>query len=151
SSYSISCGLAFGAAISFTPFIGLHLALSMGLTWLFRGNVVAAAIGTLVGNPWTFPFIWVAIYETGLLLLGEGGHQNITEVLSNFNLLDDPYGSIKPVFLPLLLGSIPYVIISWAAVYFSAKEFIEIRQTRRANKRAKQAHPLRRQDHDQKA
>ncbi len=151
SSYSIACGLACGAAVSFTPFIGLHLAISMGLTWLLRANVVAAAIGTLVGNPWTFPFIWVATYETGVLILGGDKTLDINEVLQNFNLFSDPYGSLEPVFLPLILGSIPYVILSWAAVYFSAREFIEIRKARRATQRAKKAHPIRRHDNDEKA
>ena len=68
SSYSIACGLAFGAAVSFTPFIGLHFLISMGLAWVFRANVIAAAIGTVVGNPWTFPFIWLATYQTGILI-----------------------------------------------------------------------------------
>ncbi|MHA1544534.1 MAG: DUF2062 domain-containing protein [Alphaproteobacteria bacterium] len=138
SSYSIACGLAFGAAVSFTPFIGLHFLISMGLAWLFRANVIAAAIGTVVGNPWTFPFIWVATYQTGSLILGAEGSLDITEVLRNFKLFDDPYGSLKPVFLPLILGSIPYVLISWAAVFFPAREFIEIRKARRAKKKAKQ-------------
>jgi uncharacterized protein (DUF2062 family) len=66
----IACGFACGAAISFTPFIGLHIALSMLLAWLLRGNLIAAAVGTVVGNPWTFPFIWLATYKVGQMLLG---------------------------------------------------------------------------------
>ena len=30
-----------------------------------------SAIGTAVGNPWTFPFIWAAIYRTGAFILGD--------------------------------------------------------------------------------
>lgn len=151
SSHSIACGLAWGAAISFTPFIGFHFMLSIAFAWMTRGHWAAAAIGTAVGNPWTFPFIWVAIYETGVLLLGTGDSQDIITILSNFNLMENPYETLKPVFLPLILGSIPYVIITWAIVYFPARNFIDIRKARRARKKAKRAHALRRHEHDQKA
>ncbi len=131
SSYSIACGLACGAAVSFTPLIGLHFVVSMAAAWMFRANVVAAAIGTVVGNPWTFPFIWVATYETGILLLGADKTVDINVVLENFNLFQDPYGSLKPVIWPLIIGCIPYVIVSWMAVFFPARKFIEIRKARR--------------------
>ncbi len=41
-----------------------------------RGNFVAVVVGTLVGNPWTFPFLWVAAYEVGHFLLG-GTHTGV--------------------------------------------------------------------------
>ena len=55
STYAISAGIAFGASISFTPFVGLHFILAGLLAWVFRANIIASAIGTIVGNPWTFP------------------------------------------------------------------------------------------------
>lgn len=128
SSYSIAAGLACGAAISFTPLIGLHLALSMGIAWAIRANVVAAAIGTLIGNPWTFPFIWVSTYETGVLMLGGDHTIDITAFMQELNIFHHPYDSLKPVLLPLLLGSLPYIFFSWIAVYFPSKRFIEVRQ-----------------------
>ena len=75
SPYSIAAGFACGAAISFTPFVGLHLAGGALFAWLIRGNLVASWIGTLVGNPWTFPFIWVGIYRLGLMM-GAGDSRN---------------------------------------------------------------------------
>ena len=63
--YTLAAGFAFGAAASFTPFIGLHFILGGVLAWIIRANFLSSAIGTAVGNPWTFPFIWVGIYEFG--------------------------------------------------------------------------------------
>ena len=60
--YSIATGFACGVAISFTPFIGFHMILAALTAWLIRGNIIASAIGTIVGNPWTFPFIWLAVF-----------------------------------------------------------------------------------------
>src|SRR5918994_7101736 len=62
--HSIAAGFACGTAISFTPFIGLHTLLSVLLSFLLRGNYLAAVVGTLVGNPWTFPVIWLMSYSS---------------------------------------------------------------------------------------
>ena len=51
---SIARGIACGAAVSFTPFVGLHFILAFAMAWLIGGNLLAAAIGTIVGNPLTF-------------------------------------------------------------------------------------------------
>lgn len=140
---NIAAGLAFGAAISFTPFIGLHLAVSIGVAWLLRANLVAAAIGTLVGNPWTFPFIWLLTYKTGVAILGLEGGINISEFMAGFNLFENPYDYLKPVLTPLLLGSVPYILGVWVLVYFPTKRLIEIKRQRRKwkEKMAKTAKP----------
>lgn len=70
---SIAAGLACGVAISFTPFIGFHFLLAALLSWIIGGNLLASAIGTAAGNPWTFPFIWAWIYTAGHWILGTGG------------------------------------------------------------------------------
>ena len=59
SGQAIAGGFAWGAAMSFTPFIGLHILLSAIGAWVSRCSIVAAVLGTIVGNPWTFPFIWI--------------------------------------------------------------------------------------------
>ena len=137
SSSSIAAGLACGAAVSFTPLIGLHLALSMGIAWAIRANVVAAAIGTLIGNPWTFPLIWLATYKTGMVLLGGESSVDITQFLKDFNIFENPYQSLKPVLAPLLLGSIPYMTLVWIAVYFPVRKLMETRKQKRKTRKEK--------------
>ena len=51
--------------VSFSPFIGFHFLLAILFAYLLRGNLIAALIGTFVGNPFTFPFIWIFIYKVG--------------------------------------------------------------------------------------
>ena len=48
--YRIAAGFACGAAVSFTPFIGLHFLLAVLLALAVRGILVASAIGTVVVN-----------------------------------------------------------------------------------------------------
>jgi uncharacterized protein (DUF2062 family) len=58
SSYAISAGFACGSMVSFTPLIGFHFVLAVMFAYLLRANYIAALIGTIVGNPISFPFIW---------------------------------------------------------------------------------------------
>ena len=57
--------MAWGVAVSFTPLLGFHLIICYLGTWLMRGNLIAATVGTIVGNPWTFPFIFYLDYKIG--------------------------------------------------------------------------------------
>ena len=61
----------------------------MGIAYIVRANIVAAAIGTVAGNPWTFPFIWLWTYWLGRKILGGWGNpvdlsSNATRVIRNF-------------------------------------------------------------------
>ena len=67
-SYSISAGFACGSMVSFTPLLGFHFLLAIVISFLIRGNVIAALIGTFIGNPLTFPFIWSLIYNIGIFI-----------------------------------------------------------------------------------
>ena len=50
SPYSIAMGCAAGAFASFTPLMGFHIILSGAIAWCLRGNLIAAAIGTIMGT-----------------------------------------------------------------------------------------------------
>lgn len=71
--HRIALGFACGVMVSFTPFFGLHLAGSVALAWLLGGNMIAALIGQVVGNPVTLPFIALVSMSLGRRILGEPG------------------------------------------------------------------------------
>lgn len=68
SPHAIAVGVAAGAASSLTPFFGLHIVLAVLLASAFSGNLVAAAITTVLANPVTIPVILTASYEVGTML-----------------------------------------------------------------------------------
>ena len=129
SSASIAVGLACGVAVSFTPFLGFHLLLGAMLAYLMRGNMIASGIGTIVGNPWTFPFIWVWIYQLGIWM-GVGGLQNNMAELEFTALFGNIFSTVLaldmnyllevawPVIGPMLAGAIPTALASWLMFYF---------------------------------
>ena len=130
SPYSIAAGLACGVAVSFTPFIGLHFVLGAVIAWLIGGNLIASAIGTAVGNPWTFPFIWWGTLQLGELILGSSRAANIPENISLHYIFDHPWA----VLLPMTVGGLLVAVTIWIVVYFSASYFVERYQRIRAER-----------------
>lgn len=138
SPYAIASGAACGVAISFTPFVGLHLVLAMLWALLVRGSVLAAAVGTIIGNPWTFPFIWLAIFYTGRLFLGLENinvppvdfvpfFQKAFRALMHFDF-DLFFQDIWPILKPMIIGCIPYVSVVWLLTYVLLRRMLEKRR-----------------------
>ena len=113
--YAIAMGAAVGAFVSFTPFIGFHLLMGFAVSWLLRGKLIAAALGTFIGNPLTFPAIWAGTYELGRLMQGKGGAapERLADAVSQA-----PVGRIMPLIEPMLLGSVPLGLAVGCIVYF---------------------------------
>lgn len=129
--YSIAAGFAAGVAMSMTPFVGLHFVFSALLAWALGANIIASALGTFIGNPWTFPFIWVWIYFLGNAILGGGGGGTLPDELSLGYLIDNPFR----VLFPMAIGSVPTAIVAWFAVYFPVRGIVSAFQTRRRLRR----------------
>ena len=135
---ALSLGLATGIAVSFTPFIGLHALLAIFISWVIGGSMAAALIGTLFGNPWTFPFIWYFTFEIGqfinygfLSYKEEFSFKIIKKeistllviikniiVFANLPELEENVEKLKLIPF-MVVGSIPLVFISWILSYFS--------------------------------
>lgn len=139
--YSLAAGFAFGAAVSFTPFVGLHFIFGGLLAWIFRANILASAIGTAVGNPWTFPFIWAATYHLGYWILGiDGSRDNRfsagTMDMFFHNLMKNGWQSVTDIFLnvifPMMVGSVPVFIVVWIVFYYPLNILIRNFHLRRA-------------------
>ena len=139
----IAAGFACGAAISFTPFVGFHMILAAATAFLLRGNIIASAVGTVVGNPWTFPFIWISVLYTGRLMLGETGagkiefahvfeksfHALMTLDFSSFGK------DVWPVLKPMIAGCVPYYVLVWLVSYYLVKKALDkVSEHRRKNR-----------------
>ncbi|MDF2094989.1 DUF2062 domain-containing protein [Aquibaculum arenosum] len=119
--YRIAAGFACGAAISFTPLIGMHFFGGALLAMLVRGNVLASALGTAVGNPWTFPFIWAWTFAFGRWLVGHAREiETLPQHLSMRYIFDNP----NEVFFPMLVGSLPTAIVVWFGVFFAVQRLV---------------------------
>ena len=65
----VAAAIALGIGVGFSPFMGVHFLLAIGLAFLFRLNRIDALLGQFAGNPWTLPPVFAAGYALGRLLL----------------------------------------------------------------------------------
>jgi uncharacterized protein (DUF2062 family) len=117
SDYSLAAGFSAGVGMSFTPFIGFHVLLAILLATWIKGNVVVAFIGTIIGNPWTFPFIWALIYWVGTSILGIKAE---TDVLSLSYLLESPGSVLVAMTAGGVLTGLGFGLIAFALSYIFA-------------------------------
>ena len=117
----LAVGFACGSMVSFSPFIGFHFLLAVIFAYIFRGNIVASLIGTFVGNPFTFPFIWIFIYKIGNIFFKND--QNFSLELTFESLFNQGYDILIPMLIGSLIVSIPVWFISYFAVKFLMSSF----------------------------
>ena len=139
SPYSIAAGFACGAAMSFTPYIGFHFFGAALLAWIIGGNLMASAIGTAVGNPWTFPFIWAGIFRLGIWMLGWDLNHALPEDLTLSYIFERP----GAILLPMSVGAVPAVVVVWFATYWPTRELVADYQRLRRQRRERRREVLR--------
>ena len=123
---TIASNLAAGSAMSFTPFFGAHIFGAMGIGWLMAGraNIVAATVGTFVGNPWTFPFLLYVSHYTGVEILNligiEGSKIGFTPDVveeQGDNLFAFVWDNFTDVFVPTAIGGTVLAVLSYPFYY----------------------------------
>lgn len=151
----IARGIAAGIFVSFTPFFGFHFLMAAIVNVFFRGNLLAALLGTFVGNPLTFPFIATVSLEIGAWLTGQRevltfrhvvdafGEASIElwrNVRAIFSAGEPHWGRLAEffdtVFLPYLIGGLIPGAVAAVAGYLVARPLIAVYQRRRRRKLA---------------
>ncbi|MEZ7812177.1 MAG: hypothetical protein ACI9O0_000186 [Paracoccaceae bacterium] len=151
--HRIARGIFAGTFISFTPLFGVHILGAALVAWLVRGNILAAVLGTLIGNPLTFPFIAYGSIKLGHLMLGievpldmraismafanAGG-----ELLANFKTLYMPTYShwdrlwefCKTIYFPYCVGGVLPGIGAGIVMHYVTLPLITAYQKMRAAK-----------------
>ena len=141
SAYSLASGFACGVAVSFTPLIGFHLLIAVGLAYFIRGNIGTALLGTLFGNPWSFPLIFVLLQTIGEGVISYFG----LTVLSISPIKGDVYGQFLAYFIPMALGGVLLFILSWivsfSICYWGIVSWREHRKKKRQKKQQMENEP----------
>lgn len=127
--YAIAAGCAAGVFVSFTPFIGFHVLLTMALAWILGGNIVAGLLSSAVGNPLTFPLIWAGTYEVGQMLLS-GQHQDAPVSLGR-ELAGNSFQHVLPLIKPMMVGALPLGLTAAAIVFVLVHRMVVAYQTAR--------------------
>lgn len=143
STHKIAAGLAVGAAMSFSPLVGLHFLQTAIVCYILRFNILASFIGTAVGNPWTFPFIWWASYTLGSYIFGLFGWSGAADLPDEMTL-GILWEIIKTqpmqIFLPWMLGGYLIGFAVWFPAYFAFYPMVKAGRAARRRVRLKRMH-----------
>ena len=160
SPHRIARGIMAGVFTVFTPFYGLHFFMAAGFALLLRGNVVAALLGTFVGNPLTYVPIGVISLQTGYAILGrptlaedelnrslgrkfvDAGEDFWHNVVSIFSDKTADWTHLilfyHEVFFPYMIGGLlPGIVMALAAYYITLPIITAYQNRRRGLLRAK--------------
>ncbi|MEM6943941.1 MAG: DUF2062 domain-containing protein [Pseudomonadota bacterium] len=167
SPHRIALGFACGALASFTPFFGFHFFVAAGIAWALRANIVASLIGTIVGNPFTFPLISTSALYVGRWVMGRGDDGSDFDAVTD--AFGDAFGAIwstmkswfgfgdsmwdglltffDEVFLPYLIGGVLVGLVTGVIFYIVIGPTVDAYQIRR-RKRLEEAQARRQRDID---
>jgi uncharacterized protein (DUF2062 family) len=124
SPHAIGLGFACGVGVSFTPFVGFHFVMSAVLAYFLRGNLIASAIGTAVGNPLTFPAMWWSAYQVGHLILGTKAGDLVLPGTEGA----PPWYDVLPILQPMLVGAVPLGLAAGFVAYLIVKLIVRTYQ-----------------------
>lgn len=151
SPHKIARGIFAGVFTTFTPFYGLHFILAALLAKAMRGNIFAALLSTLFGNPLTYVPIGIVSMKTGHFLMGTQFDESMNttlvgkftgaasdlrhNVVALFTEDDANWARLSQfnheVFLPYLIGGIIPGIVAGLVAYYLSVPVIAAYQNRR--------------------
>lgn len=117
--YKAAMGAAIGVGVCFTPFLGFHFLMIFVLCRLLRSSFIVGAIFSFLGNPWTFPLIFLWTYEFGHWLLGTDLAQPALQKMPEMNDVFANFGFFFEHYIwPMSVGGVPSGIVVGAVVFF---------------------------------
>jgi hypothetical protein len=123
STRDIAMGLAAGCVVSWTPTWGIQILQCLVFCKITRANFLASVIGTLFGNPWTFPIlIWIS-YIVGAFFLEVTGLEDYFMFLSSDTVVHADIPADRdyhmPAFIPTLVGGYMMAVLTFPLFYYS--------------------------------
>ena len=94
-------GLAIGVFSGCFPFFGFQTLIGVFFAKLAKGNVLLAAIGTWISNPFTYIPLYYLNYKIGSIFFNTSSNK----ILEKSLVIDDLWKQGRLVSLKLLLGS----------------------------------------------
>jgi uncharacterized protein (DUF2062 family) len=143
SPHRIAVGAAAGVFAVFTPFLGVQLILAGIVSWVLRGSIGASLLASFVGNPITYPLIWLATFNIGNSLLGAESSLRIVDLQDKAAALWNALGRLSPegvgvaleglwpLLKPMVIGSLPLGGFAAFATYLGVKKMIEASNARK--------------------
>jgi hypothetical protein len=126
SPHRIALAFGIGIWIAFSPLLGLHTVMALGVAFGFRLSRAALLMGAYVNNPWTIAPLYLAGTAVGCALLGVS-----TERLSSIEW--DHHGvtfyrellvHLRPYLWPYVVGNTVLGVLGGLGGYFALRAFL---------------------------
>ena len=127
--HSVALGFAAGVFSALSPYLGTHMVMAALIAWAIGGSVVAALLGTFVGNPLTYPLFWYSTYQVGNLMLGEPGERQNIDLSGG--IFQSSLDQLWPILKPMTLGCVPVGLALAGLSYILVKPMVEAYKHRR--------------------
>ncbi|HEY3173732.1 MAG TPA: DUF2062 domain-containing protein, partial [Thermoanaerobaculia bacterium] len=151
--------IALGIGVGFSPFLGVHFLIAIGLAFLFRLNRIDALLGQFVGNPWTLPPVYAAGYALGRKLL-RFDRRRVPDLPWDRLLHRDFWHAftgtafhprlacflVGTVVLATLIGLAAYVVVRAVLRLYHRRHPRVAERARRRKRRRRDPHPVRMDD-----
>lgn len=118
SARDIAMGLAFGCVVSWTPTWGLQLVQCYIFSKITRANFPAALIGSVFGNPWTFPIlIWISYIVGNFFMEVTNLHQFFDWIGVQGIAMENQHSPVI-AFIPTLVGGYIMAVLTFPLFYY---------------------------------
>ena len=126
STNQIALGAAIGVFLSIIPTFSLGMFTALFIAWKKKLNLLSTYLGTLIVNPYNFPFVYYINYKVGSFILGSG--QPIS--------LPITFHNIKDIAAQVYLAGILVSTVASVIVYYTLYITISRYRARKKGKRS---------------
>lgn len=105
--HRIALAFAIGVWIAFSPLLGIHTVLALGIAFAFRLSRVAILLGAYINNPWTLAPLYLAgtVVGCGILGVPTEGLAELDWSLKGSEFYAHLMASLRPYLWPFVLGN----------------------------------------------
>lgn len=120
----IATASAIGAVIGFSPYIGFHTVISIGISFVFNLPLYPLIVGAYITNPLTFIPIYTACYKFGELITGQqGSFPSDFSAMSLTTVFATAKSFIVPFFVGAHLLGLIIGVFTYILTYYLVKKY----------------------------
>lgn len=118
STHDIAMGLASGCVVSWTPTFPFQILQCFIFCKVVKANFPAALLGTVFGNPWTFPILFTIAYQVGQYVLNITEFEDFLMMMAGGTEIFAPDSFGVQKFLPTLVGGYILAVVTFPMFYY---------------------------------
>ena len=134
--HRIALAFGIGVFIAFSPLLGIHTAMALGIAFAFRLSRVAMLVGAYINNPWTLVPMYMGgtLLGCALLAVPSEGLSAIEWHLHGWAFYQSLLRHLKPYLWPYVIGNTLLGVAGGQAGYLALRTILERRRLSQATR-----------------